>query len=86
VALLRRDPTVERAYLARVRYDGKTDGVVLGLLTDGDDESAPLVEQVGAAFASIFNGKAHLDIIFLTDRHDTDIRLVCAAFYQRPPT
>ena len=86
VALLRRDPTVDRAYLARVRYDGTTNGVALGLLTDGDDESEALVKQVGAAFASIFNAKAHLDIIFLTDQRDTEIRRVCAAFYQRPRT
>jgi hypothetical protein len=86
VALLRRDPTVDRAYLARVRYNGKANGVVLGLLTDGDDESEALVKQVGAAFASIFNAKAHLDIIFLTDAQDADIRKVCAAFYQRQHT
>src|SRR5258706_2136678 len=77
-ALLRCDPTVDRAYLARVRYNGKANGVVLGLLTDGDDESEALVKQVGAAFASIFNAKAHLDIIFLTDAQDADIRKVCA--------
>jgi SseB protein C-terminal domain len=86
VALLRRDPTVDRAYLARVRYNGKANGVVLGLLADGDDESEALVKQVGAAFASIFNGRAHLDIIFLTDAQDADIRKVCAAFYQRQHT
>jgi hypothetical protein len=85
-ALLRRDPTVDRAYLARVRYDGTTDGVVLGLLTDGDDESEALIKQVGAAFAAIFNGAAHLDIIFLTDQRDTEIRRVCAASYERPRT
>jgi hypothetical protein len=83
-ALLRREPTVDRAYLARVRYDGTTSGVVLGLLTDGDDESEALVGQVGTAFASIFDAKTHLDVIFLTDQRDTDIRRVWAAFYERP--
>jgi hypothetical protein len=84
VALFRRDPTVDRAYLARVRYDGTTNGVMLGLLTDSDEDSEVLVEQAGKAFASIFNAGAHLDTIFLTDQRDAEIRRVCAAFYERP--
>jgi SseB protein C-terminal domain len=83
-AQLGRDPTVQRAYLARVRANGTEDGVMLALLTEDDEDSEALVEQAGAIFASIFNAKSHLDILFLSDERDVDIRRVCAAFYQRP--
>ena len=83
-AALREDAGVAKAYLARVRYDGKTASVVLGLLTDGDD-SEPLVTEIGAIFASIFNGKAHLDVLFLSHEQNADIRKVCPAFYARTP-
>jgi len=81
--LLRLDPTVTRAYLARVLYDGKTGGVMLGLLTDDERDNEKLVEQVGKAFAALFNTSAHLDIIFLSEEKDAEIRKTCPPFYNR---
>jgi hypothetical protein len=80
--LLREDRSVAAAYLARVRYDGQTSGVVLGLASD-DDESERLVGQIGAVFASLVNARAHLDIVFLSDEQHIAIRKVCAPFYER---
>ncbi len=81
--LLGLDATVTRAYLARVLYDGTTSGMMLGLVTDDEDENEKLVEQLGKAFAALFNTSAHLDIVFLNDELDAEIRKACPPFYDR---
>jgi SseB protein C-terminal domain len=75
--------TVTRAYLARVRHDGKSDGVMLGLLTTNEQDREKLAGQVGRTFAALFNAKTSLDIIFLDAERDREIRKVCPAFYER---
>jgi SseB protein C-terminal domain len=77
------NPTVTRAYLARVRHDGRSDGVMLGLLTTNEQNNEKLAGQVGRTFAALFNAKSNLDIIFLNAEQDREIRKVCPAFYQR---
>ncbi|THD51038.1 MAG: hypothetical protein E8A46_16715 [Bradyrhizobium sp.] len=81
--LLRLDATVTRAYLARVIYDGSTSGVMLGLLTDDEEESPKLAEQLGKAFAVLFNTEDHLDIVFLSGELDAEISDACPPFYDR---
>jgi SseB protein C-terminal domain len=81
--LLGLNATVRRAYLVRVLYDGRTGGVMLGLLTDDEEECEKLVDQMGKAFAALFNTKAHLDIVFLSDEQDAEIRKACPPFYDR---
>lgn len=76
-------PSVRRAYLARVRTDGATAGVMLALLTDDAEDSEKLVAQAGKTFAALFNAKASLDVIFLDGRKDAEIRKVCAPFFER---
>ena len=66
VPLLRKHGDVKRAYLARAHYDGKTGGLVLGLVTPGED-SETLVAEIGKLFASMFDSSQHLDVIFLSD-------------------
>jgi SseB protein C-terminal domain len=81
--LLRRDRDVTRAYLARVVYDGKINGVILGLLTEYED-SEKLIKQISDIFKTIFNADAQLDMIFLSDEQNAAISRVCPAFYERP--
>jgi hypothetical protein len=81
--VLHQDHTVDKAYLARVLYDGKKGGVILGLKTDDEVDSEKLIAQAGKIFASIFNAKVHLDIIFLNDMQNVAIRKVCPSFYDR---
>jgi hypothetical protein len=75
--------TVTRAYLARVRYDDKTSGVMLGLLTDDERNSEKVAGQMGRTFEALFNTKTHLEIMFLDDERDAEIRKACAPFYDR---
>ena len=75
--------TVTRAYLARVRYDDRTSGVMLGLLTDDERNSEKVAVQRGRTFDALFNTKSHLDIMFLDDERDAEIRKACAPFFDR---
>ena len=79
--LFARHAGVAEAYLARATIDGQT-SVALALRADGLDESA-LATQVGAVFATIFNARAHLDVLFLDAARHAQVRHVCPAFYQR---
>jgi hypothetical protein len=75
------DENVQRAYLARVSFgEGSHASVVLGLRTRSGPEKR-LVETVGSIFASIFGGREHLDIMFLTDTQEAQLSLVCKPFF-----
>jgi hypothetical protein len=77
----RDDGNVNRAYLARVSYDGGVSAsVVLGLRTTSEDE-VTLVEKVGVIFASFFKAKEHLDTVFLTDEIENRLMKVCRPFF-----
>src|SRR5882724_9713096 len=79
--VFQRDKTVNKAYLARAAVDGNPT-VVLGVRAEGVDESR-LATQVGAVFASIFNARQHLDIVFLSDAQNAEASRVCRAFFER---
>ena len=80
--LLDLNSTVARAYLARVSYDdGTTASVLLGLLTRDKKESGKLALQMDRAFGALFNTEAHLDVVFLDDESDAQIRKTCRPFY-----
>jgi len=81
--IFNRRGVVYRAYLGRVAFGG--DGVVnvvLGLRGENIPESA-MVQEVGSVFASVFNAKEHLDIMFLTDIQEFQLRKVCRPFFER---
>lgn len=75
--------TVSRAYLARVRYDDKSSGVMLGLVTDDERNSKKVAGQMGKTFAALFNTKTHLDVVFLNDEKDAEIRKACPPSHDR---
>ena len=81
--LLALGATVTRAYLARVRYDDKRSGVMLGLLTEDARNSEKVAGQMGKTFEALFNTKADLDIVFLSDEREAEIRKACPPFYDR---
>lgn len=77
----RRDRSVSRAYLAQVDFgEGKDTSVVLGLRTKfGSDKD--IIEKVGTIFADVFDGKEHLDIMFLNDGQETQLSKACSPFF-----
>jgi hypothetical protein len=75
--------SVSRAYLARVAYDDKTCGVMLGLLTHDGRDCEKLAGQIGKTVAALFNTRADLDIVFLNNERDAEIRKTCRPFYDR---
>jgi hypothetical protein len=81
--MFRLDSTVCAAYLVRADLGSGNIGVVLGLRT-ASGPSKQIVEDVGKVFASIFARSQHLDILFLSQRQETDLKQVCKAFYIRP--
>jgi hypothetical protein len=80
--VFQQDGTVSKAYLARAVIDGNAT-VILGVQAQGADESR-LAAQVGSAFASIFNARQHLDVIFLSDEQHAEVSRVCRAFFDPP--
>jgi hypothetical protein len=80
--LLDLSATVTRAYLVRAGTDGITGGVMLGLVTHDKKESGKLALQMDRAFGALFNTEAHLDVVFLDDEADAQIRRTCPPFYR----
>ena len=79
-ALFERHAGVSRAYLARAIIDRRTT-VILGLSAAGLNER-DLAREIGAVFAAIFNRRAHLDVVFLSQDQHAAISRVCRAFYE----
>jgi hypothetical protein len=76
-------PTVERAYLARTDY-GDTTGMHVALCvvsSSGEDKS--LVSSVSGIFADMFGTHEHLDVLFIRDDQEQQLRAVCRPFYKR---
>lgn len=79
----RSENTITKAYLAKIGFPhGKDASVALGLRTlCGADQRT--VETVGEIFASIFNVKEHLEIIFLSDDQEPQVASVCKPFFEQ---
>jgi hypothetical protein len=74
-----RDKSVRRAYLARTSLEGQA-SVALCVITEfGVDRG--LAEKIGAIFGMIFNAHEHLDIIFLSEQQESQIKRVCSTFF-----
>jgi hypothetical protein len=69
---------IARAYLARVEADAES-GVALCLRAK--DADANIVRKVAEVFAGLFGSHEHLDVVFLTDSQELELRRVCAPFW-----
>jgi hypothetical protein len=78
---------VGRAYLVQADLqDGTGINVVLALralpwASLHDEQQA--AERVGTIFASLFHKDAHVDILFLKDHTEAEVRDVCPPFFDR---
>lgn len=74
------EPSVERAYLARIEYTDSGDrAVAICLRTTGSQEQ--LVREIGAVFSPMFGDSQHLDIIFLDEAQERRLKEVCRPFF-----
>ena len=55
--------------------------VLLGLFRHDGRENGKLALQMDRAFGALFNTEAHLDVVFLDDAGDAEIRKNCQPFY-----
>ncbi len=75
-------PDVRTAYLARLSY-GESCGLSVGLCirsTSGIDQR--LQKRLGQIFTETFNSKEHLDILFIRDDQEQQLKRVCRPFYK----
>ena len=80
-------PEVVRAYLVRATPDGcQTVNVVLAIRHSGSHFDRRLVHALGDCFRSIFNKEVFVDIMFVSEQREAEIRAVCPPFYDATPT
>ena len=83
--LFAREDTIATAYLARVHYrDSPTDSIALCLRADVAQRDV-VADKVGVVFASLFNEKEHLDIMFLEEEMESAVSECCRNFYAASP-
>jgi hypothetical protein len=81
--ILDQQGSVEKAYLARVRYDQAPETQVALCLKSGSPKDAALLEAIRKVFARLFDRQSHLDIIFVVPSDVTRLESICRAFYER---
>lgn len=87
VELFRDEPRVEDAYLARVEHgDGSGIHVTLCLKCLRAEEVPSLLPKVADIFGKMFGAHEHLDIRFLREVEEHELRSVCTPFYSSKPS
>lgn len=75
-------PDIRSAYLARLSY-GEPAGYSVGLCIRsriGIDH--PLQKRLGQIFTDTFSGDQYLDILFIRDDQEEELKKVCRPFYE----
>lgn len=83
IPLLNERDYVQSAYLARVTYgdSNKLNVALCVRMEQKEDES--LRRAIVDIFSAMFNRKEHLDMIFLRDEQENELRNVCSSFYEK---
>jgi len=83
VPLLEARDYVHSAYLVRATYDNTHElNVALCIRMEQGDDSG-LRKAVGDVFATMFNRQEHLDIAFIRNEQEDELKQVCRAFYEK---
>lgn len=72
---------VQRAYLARAAYDNPGEHHVAVCIRMTVPDDAELQKAIGGVFAQKFGTHEHLDVIFVREDQEDDLRKVCRPFY-----
>ena len=74
-------PDIRRAYLARVSFQSDAEpAVALCILSKRPDDQS-VVTRVGDIARRRFANDAVIDVLFITEEQDADVRRVCRPFY-----
>ncbi len=81
--ILTSTPTVQSAYLARLSYGEESDYSVGLCIRSSVGINQGLQKRLAQVFTGFFRPEEHLDILFIQDDQEADLRKVCKAFYER---
>lgn len=82
VEIFQREPTVERAYLAVGEHNDGTGAHVTLAMRCSCGENRQLIDKLADIFSSMFGSHEHLDIMFIGEDEERQLRTVCAPFYE----
>ena len=74
---------IRRAYLARVGFQPEAMVSVALCVAPATAEDTSVVRSVGEIFSRHAGPAAHLDVVFVTDEQEVDLRRVCRPFFER---
>jgi len=80
VTELRRFPSVQGAYLARIGFAPDAAPSVALCLVPSSRDDREIVQAVNRVFASLFSSGQHLDVVFIDEQEEADLRRVCPSF------
>jgi len=83
IKLFREEAAVQRTYLARTDYGDATGVNVALCVKSSAGEDMSLVSRVSAIFGEMFGSHEHLDVLFIRDDQEQQLRVVCTPFYER---
>ena len=75
--------SIRRAYLARVGYQPQETPMVALCLRTTEDAPRILADRLGAVFRPMAPPNLSLDILFMDEAQELDLRRVAAPFYTR---
>ena len=76
-------PTVQSAYLARLSYGDQSNFSVGLCIRSSIGADQQLRKRLAEIFAEIFRADEHLDILFLREDQEIELRKVCKTFYEQ---
>jgi len=82
--VFREEPAVERAYLALAEHGDGTGAHVTLAIKSSFGEDQLLVRKLMSIFSEMFNSQEHLDMMFIREDQEHQLREVCAPFYRLP--
>lgn len=75
-------PTVQSAYLAQLSYGDQSKYSVGLCIRSSIGVDQALQKRLASIFAEIFRADEHLDILFLREDQEIELRKVCKPFYE----
>ncbi len=83
IVVFGRRRTVASAYLARVEYPGQPSVAVALCLRTQPGLEQNLVAEVSEVFSKLFSQREHLDVLFLTDEMEAELKVHCHPFFSQ---